>query len=83
MTESRSIVIFGDNGDEQIVRLRCLLLKCGVGNFASCDAADCRGCDFAMDRPGLFIVSRRSVSPAQIESIDTEARKLAVPVLYL
>ena len=83
MKDAQSIPIFGGGGDDRMVRLRRLLLECGVCNFESCDAAICRGCDALLDRPGLFIVSRQSVIPADIETIDAEARKLAVPVLYL
>ncbi|MEW6209129.1 MAG: hypothetical protein AB1631_12235 [Acidobacteriota bacterium] len=77
--EPLSVIIFGDGDDEKIVRLKCMLLKCGMCNFV-------KGCilgEIETSRAGLFIVSRGSVSKSQREMIEAEARRLAVPVLQL
>ena len=81
--DRRSIVIFGGSGDDRLVRLRCLLLKCGVCNFASGRADECADCELSTPSAGLFIVSRETVTSAEMESINAEAERLAVPVLYL
>ena len=81
--DRRFVVIFGASGDERLVRLRCLLLKCGICNFASARADSFCDCELSMQRAGLFIVSRESVGAAELESINAEAERLAVPVLYL
>ena len=81
--DSRSIVIFGSCGDDRLVRLRCLLLKCGIRNFASGRADECAHCELSTPSAGLFIVSRESVSSDEMATINAEAERLAVPVLYL
>ena len=84
MRESLSIVIFGDNDDAQVVALKCFLVKHGFANFTTgCSrAAQCRLLERER-RCGLFIVSRASVSSAEIEAIAAESRRLAVPLLQL
>jgi hypothetical protein len=77
--EPLSVVIFGDSDDENIVRLKCMLLKCGMCNFVK----GCMEKQVETSRAGLFIVSRDSVSEAQRLRIKAEARRLAVPVLQL
>jgi hypothetical protein len=84
MRDLKNIVIFGGQDDERVVWLKCLLLKCGVCNFADgCfDAERCRR--MIEERSvGLFIVSRESVGPNEMEGINATAQMLSVPVLHL
>ncbi len=83
MSEPLSIVIFGDSKDEQVIALKCFLIKHGFCNFASgCfDAGRCPA--EGEKRAGLFVVSRASVSATEMETITNESRRLAVPVLQL
>jgi hypothetical protein len=81
LREPLSVVIFGDGDDENVVRLKCMLLKCGMCNFIK-GCMEKRG-EVETSRAGLFIVSRGSVSPSQRKSIEAEARRLAVPLLQL
>jgi len=84
MKEPLDIIIFGDRGDERIIMLKCLLLKCGICNFAEGRLDICGRCKLADDvQPGLFIVSSASVSPLQIDHVHAEANRLAVPILQL
>ncbi|MEW6129641.1 MAG: hypothetical protein AB1757_21555 [Acidobacteriota bacterium] len=82
MKEALPIIIFGDSNDEQIIRLKCWLLKCGVCNFAHCRLEDCLRFEKNM-QAGLFIISRETMNPTQIEAVSLQARRLAVPVLQL
>lgn len=83
MRDPKSIVIFGGRDDERVIWLKCLLIKCGVCNFADgcMEAERCRRM-IEEHRVGLFIVSQ-SVGPNEMEGINDAARRLAVPVLQL
>jgi len=83
MKDPKNIVIFGSTNDEQVVWLKCLLIKCGVCNFADgcVEVERCRQM-IEEQRVGLFIVSQ-SIGPIEMEGINAAARQLAVPVLHL
>ena len=81
MKEPLPILIFGDIDDEQIVRLKCWLLKCGVCNFSIGHMERCEQGEFPDTCAGLYIISRASVNRKQVERINAQARRLAVPVL--
>ncbi|MEW6732516.1 MAG: hypothetical protein AB1489_14400 [Acidobacteriota bacterium] len=83
MKEPLSIIIFGDSSNEQLIQLKCLLMKCGICNFASKQINDCNQCDPCEEKAGLFIVSRESVTSAQMETICVKAKRLSVPILQL
>jgi hypothetical protein len=83
MREPLPILIFGDINDEQIVRLKCWLLKCGICNFSVGRMERCEQGKFAEAQAGLFIISRASVNLQEVEKISARARRLAVPVLQL
>ena len=78
------IVIFGDTSDTRLIALKCLLLKSGVHTFVSGQLDECGRCTrIDCPRAGLFIVSRESFNPDQMESISAEASRLAALVLHL
>lgn len=84
MREPLSIVIFGDSGDAQVIALKCFLIKHGFCNFTSGCLRDARHCPAECEkRASLFVVSRASVSAAEMETITAESRRLAVPMLQL
>lgn len=81
MKEPLSIIIFGNSNDDHLIKLKCLLLKCGVCKFANGCFNDSGHCTFADEKPGLFIVSRDSISDAQLETLNVEAQRWAIPIL--
>lgn len=76
------IVIFGDRRDKSVLQLVGVLTQCGIYNFAD-GRIEHGGLVSNEQQVCLMIVARASVSPAQMESIKAEARRLVVPVLYL
>lgn len=84
MRDLKSIVIFGSRDDERVIWLKCLLIKCGVCNFADgCLKAERRRPFMDENSVGLFIVSRSTVGPDEMEDISAVAQRLSVPVLHL
>lgn len=84
MKDLKNILIFGDRNDERVIWLKCLLIKCGVCNFADgCLKEERRRQLMDEDSVGLFIVSRSTIGPDEMEDISAEAQRLSVPVLHL
>ena len=84
MREPLPIMIFGDNRDDRLIALKCILLKCGIQNFKPGRLDACGQCSILEgERAGLFIVSMASVGPLEMESISLEARSLSTLVLHL
>lgn len=84
MKEPLPIIIFGDLRDARLIALKCLLLKSGLANFVSGQLDECGRCtNVDCPRAGLFIVSRDTLNPREMDIISAEAARLDVPVLHL
>lgn len=83
MRKNLSIIIFGNSEDIELISLKCLLIKCGIGNFISKKANELESYDWAQAKNNSLFVVSRSLNPKEVESIFTQARLFSVPVLQL
>ncbi len=83
MRKNLSIIIFGNSEDIELISLKCLLIKCGIGNFTSKKPNELESYDWSQARNNSLFVVSRSLNPKEVESIFTQARQFSVPVLQL
>jgi hypothetical protein len=83
MRKNLSIIIFGNSEDIELINLKCLLIKCGIGNFFSKNPSELDDCDWSQTKSSSLFVVSRSLKPKELECIFTKARRFSVPVLQL
>lgn len=83
MRKSLSIIIFGNSEDIELISLKCLLIKCGIGNFTSKHFTELDSYDWSEAKTNSLFVVSKNLNPKEVESIFTQARQFSVPVLQL